>query len=252
MSFLSFSGFAYAENSKYSESSPSTTVNSLNASSADKAKGGSLNKWTGIYGGLSVGGTFVDADLSSNQIGFTTDEVSCIKEANFSSFFPGLQVGYVNQFDSKIVLGVEGDFTYNLNQSGTQNCVCPHNSHAFDRFTVSNKMQGSVLGRIGYMLDFNLHPFLFAGASFADLGMNYSNEYEDYYSESTIKTGWLAGAGLEWGFSRDWSVRLEYYYIDYGTIDLDIPTIYDLDDPNGNAKANMTVNNVKLALSYWF
>ena len=34
-----------------------------------------------------------------------------------------------------------------------------------------------------------------------------------------MHAGWTVGAGLEAMFSRDWSAKLEYLYIDLGTFD---------------------------------
>ena len=31
-----------------------------------------------------------------------------------------------------------------------------------------------------------------------------------------MRTGWTAGAGVEWAFTNDWSARLEYDYYDFG------------------------------------
>ena len=32
-----------------------------------------------------------------------------------------------------------------------------------------------------------------------------------------MRTGWTAGAGVEWAFADDWSARLEYDYYGFGT-----------------------------------
>ena len=29
--------------------------------------------------------------------------------------------------------------------------------------------------------------------------------------------GWMAGAGIEWAFANNWSVKAEYDYLDFGT-----------------------------------
>jgi outer membrane immunogenic protein len=33
---------------------------------------------------------------------------------------------------------------------------------------------------------------------------------------STTRTGWTAGAGMEWMFARNWSAKVEYLYYDLG------------------------------------
>jgi outer membrane immunogenic protein len=34
---------------------------------------------------------------------------------------------------------------------------------------------------------------------------------------SNTNVGWTAGGGLEYGFNRNWSAKLEYLHIDLGT-----------------------------------
>ena len=212
------------------------------------------SEWTGLYGGLNIGGIFNNADLEAHQLGFTDPDEACDKSANFSSFFPGLQLGYAYQFDTQIVLGVEGDFTYNVNHSDDVACVCDFNPRVSDQFSIKNKLQGSLRGRIGYALDNHLLPFFTAGGSLADLGLSYHNEDGDHYSKNTTQGGWLVGAGLEWGPSPDWSLRAEYYYTSYGSnaMDMKIPTIYGLFDANGEAHVKLNANNVRVAVNYWF
>ena len=82
--------------------------------------------------------------------------------------------------------------------------------------------------------------------------MTYKNEGGDYYSNTTTKAGWLLGAGIEWAFMAHWSVRAEYYYVGYGNgINLKIPAVYGLEDPNGKGHVDLSSNNVVVGLSYW-
>jgi outer membrane immunogenic protein len=34
---------------------------------------------------------------------------------------------------------------------------------------------------------------------------------------SSTWVGWMSGAGIEWAFANNWSVKLEYDYLDFGT-----------------------------------
>lgn len=210
------------------------------------------NNWTGVYGGFTIGGVFNDADLNSNHFGLTDPTGTCNASSNFSSFFPGVQLGYSRQFESKVVLGVEGDFTYNVDQSANISCNCPITPGVADNYTIKNRLQGSIRGRIGYAVKPHILPFISAGGSFADLGMTYSNEAGDYYSTNTTQPGWLVGAGFEWGFMQAWSVRAEYYYVDYNSMNMNLPTIYGLYDSNGRAHTNLSNNNISIAVTHWF
>lgn len=208
--------------------------------------------WTGFYGGLNLGGNFSSTELHSSHLGFVNPDGTCNVNSSISSFFPGVQFGYLHQFESNVVLGVEGDFTYNTQDRGNITCPCPTNLVAKDRFTVKNRLQGSLRGRLGYALDHNLLPFVSVGVSFADMGIKYDNEGGDVYSKTATQAGWLAGAGLEWGFSDDLSVRAEYYYSAYNNLNIPIPSVYGLIDPNGGAHLNPSDNTVRIAVNYWF
>ncbi len=208
--------------------------------------------WTGFYGGINLGGNFASADVHSNQLGFINPDGTCNVKSTISSFFPGVQFGYLHHFNSNVVMGVEGDFTYNTQNRENITCPCPTYLPASDHFRVENRLQGSLRGRLGYALDGNLLPFVTAGVSFADMGIKYSNEGGDVYNKSATHVGWLVGAGLEWGFADNLSVRGEYYYKAYDNLNIAIPNIYGLTDANGAGHLNLHDNTVRVAFNYWF
>jgi len=209
--------------------------------------------WTGIYGGLEAGVIFNDFAVTSEQLGFTEESNTCNGRSNHPSFFPGVLLGYSKQMHNDVVLGLEGDFTYNVDQSDVFDCSCDFNSNVYDGFTFKNRLQGSLRGRLGYALfQENFLPFLMTGVSVADLGLSYQNEAGDDYSTARGHAGWLVGGGLEWKSSEHWSVRAEYFYVDYGhVINMPIPVIYGLIDSNGHADLDLHANNIGIAVSYW-
>jgi outer membrane immunogenic protein len=241
---------AVLSNAVLAESALPTFASTNNIDSTQKS---SFKNWTGFYAGLNAGGVFNHATLASSQLGFVGLTGICDTTENWSSVvFPGLQGGYAHQFGSKLVLGIEGDFTYNLNHQARTACTCQSDPTVSDAFNIKNQQQGSLRARIGYALPHNLLPYFTAGASIAKLGLAYDDGNGDYYSKSTSQAGWLAGAGVEWSLSHKWSVRAEYFYVNYGrALDMAIPVVYGLNDPNGGAHVNLSSNNVKLAVSYW-
>ncbi len=211
------------------------------------------NDWTGLYGGLNAGGIFNTVYLDANSLGFTSPKGAYNVESNFSSFFSGLQLGYAYQLQSRIVLGVEADYTYHFHKQGVANCTCESNSSVSDKFVIQNPQQGSLRGRIGYAFNANLLPYVTAGGSVADLGVNYRNEGGDYYSKNSAVSGWLVGTGLEWQFAPSWSIRTEYFYVSYpNALNMQIPSIYGLSDAEGAAHVNLNANNIRAAVNYWF
>lgn len=213
------------------------------------------NNWTGFYAGMDAGFAFNDVQLTSQQLGFTSPSETCNRNSNFSTFFPGMQLGYMYQFPNSFVSGVEANTTFNNNQKYIFKCNSEFNPDVYDRFTFRNQRQASIKGRLGHAQDWSkgvLLPYLTAGASFVNVGLTYENEGGDYYSNATTRLGWLIGAGIEWAIMQHWSLRAEYYFVEYGrAIKLGIPTVYGLDDPNGAAKVSLSSKNIGVSINYW-
>ena len=208
--------------------------------------------WTGIYAGGNLGGIFNQAVLNANHEAFSNWEGVCHHNNDFSSFFMGPQAGALLQLSSHWVVGVEGDFTYNFSQSSSYQCDCDFYAEVYDKFTVYNRNQGSLRGRLGYVLDHHLLPYFSGGASFANIGINYTNEVANDYSSQKIQTGWVFGGGMEWAYSPQISMRLEYYYNEYPRLGMPISTIYGVEDGAGQAAFNLSANNIRAVFSYWF
>jgi outer membrane immunogenic protein len=213
------------------------------------------NNWTGFYAGVDVGLAFNDIQLTSQQLGFTRPSGTCDMSSDFSAFFSGIQLGYMHQFTNSFVSGIEANTTFNSNQKHTSSCNSEFNPDVYDGFTFRNQLQTSIKGRVGRTLNWNKNnflPYVTAGASLANLGLTYKNEGGDYYSNTTTKLGWLIGAGVEWAFMQHWSLRAEYYFVDYGNaISLNIPTVYGLLDTNGKAHVDLKSNNIAVSINYW-
>lgn len=213
------------------------------------------HNWSGVYAGVNAGVAFNSAQLHSQQIGFTNLNNTCDASADFSTFGSGVQFGYLHQFANLIAVGVEGNFNLNANQITALSCVSQFNANVYDRFLLRTQMQTAVKARVGRVVSwqqYHLFPYLTTGASFANIDLTYLNEGGDYYSQKAIHPGWLLGAGVEWEFRQHWSLRAEYDYVDYGNaINVNLPSVYNLQDANGNGHVNLNTSSLSAALSYW-
>lgn len=210
--------------------------------------------WTGFYAGVNAGMVFDNAQLKSRQLGFTDPSESCDTSSDYSTFSPGIQLGYLYQLPNYFVSGIEANITINTKQKETISCNCTTDFEVSDRFKLTNEMQSSFKGRVGRAINWNsniLLPYLTAGVDFATLGLKYKNEGGDSYSTRHTQAGWLIGAGMEWAFRENWSLRGEYYYANYGSaIKLKIPSVYGLEDPNGGGHVDLSSNTVAVAINY--
>jgi outer membrane immunogenic protein len=211
--------------------------------------------WTGFYVGGEGGPMVNDVQLTSQQLGLASLDDTCNTHSEFSTFSPGIQLGYLHQLTHQFVFGADANFMVNTNQNTSLNCSCPFNPHVVDRFSLSNSWQSLIKVRVGRVLNWNQSTaliYLTTGASIAHIGLTYENEGGDYYATQSNPAGWLIGTGMEWSVNQNWSLRTEYAYVDYGcAMQLNLPSIYGLLDPNGHARANLSSNSILFSINYW-
>lgn len=206
--------------------------------------------WTGAYAGVNLGSIWTGSDLTASHINLISDSGTYSQSMNSTAVNPGLQMGYLYQLDEHWVIGGEGDFTY----PATSSQFTQYNTTGsdYDQFSVKYNLQGSLRLRAGYALDRFL-PYFTTGVSFADMGLTYSNGGGNYYSKTTTQTGWVVGAGVEYGFLDNLSGRIEYMYTNYGNaLNMGMPTIEDQTDSSGTANATMNTNVLRAAVNYRF
>jgi outer membrane immunogenic protein len=159
--------------------------------------------WTGLYLGVHVGGARGE---------WTNSETTGILPSgsnNASGVLGGLQVGYNYQF-SNFVVGIEADYSL----SDLRNTTALPIAFTDQANRITN--MGTVTGRLGYAMD---QWLIYAKGGFA-----WARERSEiivpfvFDAEATQdRTGWTVGAGLEYGMGANWSAKVEYDYLDFGT-----------------------------------
>jgi outer membrane immunogenic protein len=179
--------------------------------------------WTGFYLGGNVGAGFGTTEtsvgvgpaltaLSGTPITATAPLVS----ETFNGFISGIQAGY-NWQAGVFVLGVEGD----LDAAGLQgnapcvlvlNCTMKHNWFA------------DITGRVGVVAVERSLIYLKGGVAWEGSNFTVGNSVNvggttlaANASGSGTQTGGLLGMGVEYAFLPNWSAKIEYNYIDFGT-----------------------------------
>lgn len=69
------------------------------------------------------------------------------------------------------------------------------------------------------------------------------------YTGGATRSGWLVGAGFEYGFTPNWSALIEYNYIDFGT---NRTTLNEVSGRFVTFDMNQTLQTVKVGLNYRF
>ena len=69
------------------------------------------------------------------------------------------------------------------------------------------------------------------------------------FGASETRVGWTVGAGVEWAVWENWSVKLEYDYLDFGSRTV---TFNDPLSGAANISVSQRISEVKLGVNYRF
>jgi outer membrane immunogenic protein len=202
--------------------------------------------WTGFYVGGHLGGGWGTKEWS-NEVDPAGSSPGFLGGATVNGALGGLQAGYNYQINSVVVLGIEGDFSW----------ADVHNT--FDCFggseTCSSRAAwfASLTGRIGGTVDTTLF-YLKGGVAWVH--DKHSDSCPDcsatgdlnVWDASETRTGWTLGAGVEYAFTRNWSAKAEYDYMDFGTKTVGFTS------PSGpeNVDIQQRVHALKMGVNYKF
>ncbi|WJR78976.1 outer membrane protein [Bradyrhizobium sp. NP1] len=191
-----------------------------------------IYNWTGFYIGANVGGGWErgtgDLIATSGGIAIPTAVAGGTIPRNLnlspSGVVGGGQAGYNWQIN-QIVFGLETDLQASgIRQSVTifhPAVVAPPLFPTINTGLTSLDWFGTVRGRVGYawnnFLLYGTGGFAYGGTT--DSGTSQTVPPPPFGSGSVgaTRTGWAAGAGFEWGFIGNWSVKGEYLHIDLGS-----------------------------------
>ena len=174
--------------------------------------------WTGVYVGVNGGygwGTQDPLILFSNRFDRTSFDIS----GGMIGGTVGAQIqqGYV-------VLGLEGDLDWaNIKGSGISNPSILGIGQGITLNTTTNvSAVGTARLRAGVALD-NLLLYVTGGVAFERSSANGTSiagapcgtlGVFPSCSASSLRPGLAAGLGFEYGFAHNWSVKLEYLYVE--------------------------------------
>ncbi|MBR1192683.1 porin family protein [Bradyrhizobium sp. AUGA SZCCT0169] len=185
--------------------------------------------WTGFYIGGFVGGATGDRNARSTEpctvVGascfglFTVAGVTTPNDYSLgSSFIGGGTVGYNWQAPgSQWVFGLEGEAGYLHLQRSVRDINAPPpglSPGGFDSTRIGD-VYGVIAGRLGIAVD-RLLFYGKGGVAFVEKNHNYASTVgvtSASLNNSHLQTTWAAGAGLEWAFAGNWSLKGEYLYI---------------------------------------
>jgi outer membrane immunogenic protein len=200
----------------------------------------SAPSWTGFYIGANAGGHWSsdqNADIFTapgfNPINPATINNTLPTSLSSSGFEGGVHAGYNWQMSS-LVLGVEADYdwlsrsksiTTPVGAPASLGCIVgsPSSPCWITTDSAQDRWLSTVRGRVGFALD---RALIYGTGGVAIAGWSINHQFTDLgfgyvYSPASIgtRTGWTIGGGLEYALTRNWLVRAEYLYANFGTVD---------------------------------
>jgi outer membrane immunogenic protein len=164
---------------------------------------------------LGMAGTAVAADLPSPY--YTAP--SALSAYSWAGPYLGATIGYERGAVSNnptrpsgVAGGIEGGYNWQFGQfvaGGEADIQASGASDTFAPWQFSNPWFGTLRGRAGVAIG-NTLLFGTAGVAYGSLDVQTPGNL----SESRTGFGWVAGAGLEVGFTPHWSAKAEWLYLD--------------------------------------
>ncbi len=222
--------------------------------------------WSGIYIGAHVGGGWATNDLSDPGIGLVALALPgfpVVQTTDSSGILGGVQAGWNYQF-GRFILGTELDFSWadvnGTNASTFAVGVGGAGTSITRTLTADTNWIGTSTLRLGYAHD----RWMF----YSKVGVAYDHtKYTSVWvangpgggpifggTGSKTQVGWTVGFGAEWAFWNNWSAKLEYDFMDFGSKTIPINGTLGVGGPGASFGLvnEQTINEVKFGLNYKF
>jgi high affinity Mn2+ porin len=190
--------------------------------------------WSGFYFGGNVG---YGRGHGRNTL---FDLNPTVADSSFGSLFSGMQFGYNYRLLSRLLVGIEGDFSFpNYLDDG----IVASRSTPTSSVTEKLDFVSTLRVRAGYTSD---HWLFYATGGLAWSQARFledSNSTGNQDKVLRMRQGWAAGAGVEFAIAPGWAARLEYLYDRLGKVSGTFPS--------GTSYESTTVdlNSLRLGLS---
>jgi outer membrane immunogenic protein len=238
--------------------------------------------WTGFYIGGNVGGGWGNLSTSSTDTDAFGVATFSGSEA-LSGLLGGGQIGFNYEFPNQWVIGVEADGDWANITGALSGCstvvsvTSPLLAGSIGKpsacVTSNSTLQdfGTVRGRLGYAWN---NVLLYGTGGWAWGNSSSTNTVTcastfvttcptvfpfmgGVNTFSNTLSGWTAGAGVEWGFLPNWTVRVEYLHLEFDNIATNYTgAITFLNTPTlpftHVGSSNLGVDMVRVGLNYLF
>lgn len=242
--------------------------------------------WTGFYVGGNFGYGWGNQNSTETDTTFFTTTGSLYGVSSYSGSatssggLAGGQIGFNYEFPNRWLIGIEADADWaNIAGSGSGCAIytsgpiavvgstagCATDSGTLNDF-------GTVRGRLGYAWN-NVLLYGTGGWAWGNISSTHTTTCvgpgcpgTTYpftgggASASNSVSGWAAGAGVEWGFLPNWTLRLEYLHLEFDNVGTNFTTATNVTvngagvpfTINGHVSSSGGVDTVRVGLNYLF
>jgi outer membrane immunogenic protein len=222
--------------------------------------------WTGFYIGGNLGyswGRSSDTTTITNAVG--TVLFSAADRTDLNGIVGGGQIGYNWQMQNWLV-GLEADIQ-GTDEKGTHNYLCPQSTCLPNIVgatvvlgpavaeSLNQKIDwfGTVRGRVGILATPRVLLYATGGLAYGEVksGATIAPVTTGISAVipgvSNTNVGWTVGAGVEGVIAGNWTAKLEYLYVDLGTVSGSFAT-----NLVSNFSSRITDNILRAGINYKF
>ena len=232
-----------------------------------------LLDWTGFYIGGNVGGGFASSTLTgfSGNAGaapfFAGVEFPNVLAPGVGGVIAGGEVGYNWQVSRSWLIGVETDFQYSgIKGNATVVTAPPVLPSSTTSVEQHSDWFGTFRGRAGILATPSVLLYGTGGLAYGQTEASFSTVGTGFTlgtcpvglpcaaaSSSSTKVGWTLGAGFEIMSIPHWTFKVEYLYVDLGTINLTGATTAAFVHPVSFSSSNPFKENImRVGVNYKF
>jgi outer membrane immunogenic protein len=228
--------------------------------------------WTAFHVGIGGGGNFgfvqEDADSFANKDDVFFESGAHNADLGDAGWMGTIEAGFDYQIDS-IVIGVLANYDFGKtsmkNKSNTD--VIDITGFDEDNATYETKWEigdsWAIGGRLGFLAMDNALIYVLGGyteakiKSESEIRDDNNGNFAFHTSDSSWEDGWFAGGGIEALLTDNISLKAEYRYNDYGSVNRDDEAFNSIpfsqfSFANSNQDGDVTVHSVRAVLSYRF
>lgn len=202
-----------------------------------------VTTWAGLHVGFHAGAGFAEpTSVATSAAPIFTGLVPAVQVSGLTAFANGVsplggktsflgggQIGYTFQ-RGRVALGVETDIAgasgfSSFGGFGSLNAIGAVPVVTSAAVGSSLHYLGTVRGRLGFVATPSLLLYATGGLAYGDysarallaqIGTTLGRVGMGDAGVSGVRVGWTLGAGAEWMFASQWSVRVDYLYYDLG------------------------------------